>query len=374
MKRTPDKLAWKRWGLGLWFGAVCALSLCGWGLLAGGLPQAGAGETAIPNDVFAVQAPADADDAAEAMMLKIACLTFDDGPSPNTRPILDILADRDVPATFFVVAQEVNRDYLPLLADIQAEGHQVALHSATHKYSQIYAGSEAFWLDIKALRQAISPYVDVENIHWLRFPGGSTNTVSHKYGGSGIMQQLIREAEEKGYEWIDWNVSAEDAAGGDPDADQILANIRRDAEGRDLCVVLMHDTAKTDATVEALPSLTGSAARDTISVPWNRCTRPGTAADRMQLSDDGFLHPAQPGGAKFWQAYKTGHGVEMTVPFSLHCRARRGIIKLLAAPKAGPISGVCRPLAGHRQRAGKRGKLCTAPKLPASRCAVCWGR
>ena len=42
MKRTPDKLAWKRWGLGLWFGAVCALSLCGWGLLAGGLPQAGA--------------------------------------------------------------------------------------------------------------------------------------------------------------------------------------------------------------------------------------------------------------------------------------------------------------------------------------------
>ena len=239
-------------------GAVvrCALSLCGWGLLAGGLPQAGAGETAIPNDVFAVQAPADAgDDAGEAMMLKIACLTFDDGPSPNTRPILDILADRDVPATFFVVAQEVNRDYLPLLADIQAEGHQVALHSATHKYSQIYAGSEAFWLDIKALRQAISPYVDVENIHWLRFPGGSTNTVSHKYGGSGIMQQLIREAEEKGYEWIDWNVSAEDATGGDPDADQILANIRRDAEGRDLCVVLMHDTAKTDATVKALPAV-----------------------------------------------------------------------------------------------------------------------
>ena len=256
MKRTPDKLAWKRWGLGLWFGAVCALSLCGWGLLAGGLPRAGAGETAIPNDVFAVQAPADAGgDAAEAMMLKIACLTFDDGPSPNTRPILDILADRDVPATFFVVAQEVNRDYLPLLADIQAEGHQVALHSATHKYSQIYAGSGAFWLDIKALRQAISPYVDVENIHWLRFPGGSTNTVSHKYGGSGIMQQLIREAEEKGYEWIDWNVSAEDAAGGDPDADQILANIRCDAEGRDLCVVLMHDTAKTDATVEALPAV-----------------------------------------------------------------------------------------------------------------------
>ena len=211
------------------------------GLLALGLAlgASGCGQVRQPEAVETV-----GEAQVEVEKPKYVALTFDDGPSPNTRPILDILADRDVPATFFVVAQEVNRDYLPLLADIQAEGHQVALHSATHKYSQIYAGSEAFWLDIKALRQAISPYVDVENIHWLRFPGGS-----------GIMQQLIREAEEKGYEWIDWNVSAEDAAGGDPDADQILANIRRDAEGRDLCVVLMHDTAKTDATVEALPAV-----------------------------------------------------------------------------------------------------------------------
>ena len=254
MKRKPDKLAGRRWGLGLWFGAVCALALCGWGALAGLTAPAGAGETAIPNDLFAVPAAGDGD-AAEAMLLKIACLTFDDGPSPNTQPILDILADRDVPATFFVTAQEVNRAYLPLLRDIAAGGHQVALHSASHRYADIYASTEAFWLDIKQLRQDIAPYVAVEDIHWLRFPGGSTNTVSHKYGGSGIMKRLIAQAEEKGYRWIDWNVCAEDAAGGRPDAAQILANIRADAEGRDLCVVLLHDTAQTDATVEALPDI-----------------------------------------------------------------------------------------------------------------------
>ena len=255
MKHRSIRKTAEQWGLGLWFSAVLAAALCGWSVLTGNVePSDGAGETAIPNDVFAVQAPA-GDDAAEAMMLKIACLTFDDGPSPNTRPILDILADRDVPATFFVTAQEANLEYLPLLADIQAEGHQVALHSATHKYSRIYASPEAFWLDIKALRQAISPYTDVENIHWLRFPGGSTNTVSHRYGGRDIMTRLIGEAEEKGYRWIDWNVSAEDAAGGHPDARQILANIQGDAAGRDLCVVLMHDTAQTNATVEALPAI-----------------------------------------------------------------------------------------------------------------------
>ena len=254
MKRRSIRETAEQWGLGLWFSAVLAVALCGWSVLAEStaLPYR-AGERPIPNDVFAVQASAG--DAAETMALKLVCLTFDDGPSENTARILDILADRDVPATFFVTAQQANLDYLPLLTRAQEAGHQIALHSATHKYSEIYQSSENFWLDIKQLRQTIAPYVPVEDIHWLRFPGGSTNTVSHKYGGSGIMKQLIREAEDKGYQWIDWNVSAEDAAGGHPDAGQILQNVQSGAEGRDLCVVLMHDTAKTDATVEALPDI-----------------------------------------------------------------------------------------------------------------------
>lgn len=239
-----------------WMGAVLLAVLCMLALYLGGkffAPEEPEADT-IPNDVFAVQGGAE-DGAAEAMMLKIVCLTFDDGPSPNTAPILDILKQKDVPATFFVTAQEVNRDYLPELQRVVEEGHQVALHSASHRYAEIYADTESFWLDIKALRQAISPYVEVENIHWLRFPGGSTNTVSHKYGGSDIMKRLVAQCEEKGYEWIDWNVSAEDATSSHPDAAQILENVRAGAEGRDLCVVLMHDTAKTDATVEALPGI-----------------------------------------------------------------------------------------------------------------------
>lgn len=206
----------------------------------------------VPNDLFAVPVMAAAD-AAPAE--KTVCLTFDDGPSKNTAEILDILKQYNVPATFFVTAQDVNEDYLPLIKDIAAAGHQVALHSASHSYKKIYASSSDFWLDIKALRQAIAPYVDVESIHWLRFPGGSTNTVSHKYGGSGIMKKLIRQAAEKGYEWIDWNVCAEDATRSHPDAEQILKNIERDAEGHDTCVVLLHDTKATGETVKALPAI-----------------------------------------------------------------------------------------------------------------------
>jgi peptidoglycan/xylan/chitin deacetylase (PgdA/CDA1 family) len=207
-------------------------------------------ETDTPNDCFAVSAA-----TGETALPKIVCLTFDDGPSKNTRPILEILDKEQVPATFFVCAQDANEKYLPLVADIAAAGHQIALHSATHQYSKIYASTDAFWQDIRTLRQALEPYVDVAAIDWLRFPGGSTNTVSHRYGGNGIMKALKAQAEDKGYHWIDWNVCAEDATASHPDAAQILRNIRRDADGQDICVVLLHDTKATGQTVKALPDM-----------------------------------------------------------------------------------------------------------------------
>jgi len=191
----------------------------------------------------------------ERAAMKICCLTFDDGPSKYTPQVLAALEKCDAKATFFVTAQDANQDYLSYLTDIEAAGHQIALHSASHSYSRIYSSTENFWLDIKALRATLANYIDVDAIHWLRFPGGSTNTVSHRYGGRQIMQQLKAQAEQKGYAWIDWNVCAEDATASHPDAAQILRNIRRDAEGHDTCVVLLHDTRATGQTVKALPEI-----------------------------------------------------------------------------------------------------------------------
>lgn len=208
--------------------------------------------TAVPDDwSFLPQAQ-----AAGTGEEKWAALTFDDGPSCNTEAILDILKEEQVPATFFVVAAENNEPWLPLLGRIQEEGHQIGLHSCTHDYSQVYASTTDFWADIKALKERLAPYVaDPEALTWLRFIGGSTNTVSHRYGGSQIMSRLKVQAAERGYRTIDWNVSAEDAAGGHPDAEEVLANVRRTAEDKDVCVVLMHDTKATGSTVEALPAV-----------------------------------------------------------------------------------------------------------------------
>jgi len=105
------------------------------------------------------------------------------------------------------------------------------------------------------LRERISPYTDAESIRYLRFPGGSTNTVSRRYGGKGLMRQLKAEVEEKALQWVDWNVCAEDAVGSKPSANTIYHNVIREAEGQEQCVVLMHDSATTRTTAEALPDI-----------------------------------------------------------------------------------------------------------------------
>ena len=105
---------------------------------------------------------------------RLVCLTFDDGPSRTTPAVLEALAAEGVPATFFVVASESNESYLPLVQQAQQAGHEIALHSASHKYSDIYRSADAFWADIELLRQRLAPYVDAEELRSLRFPGGST--------------------------------------------------------------------------------------------------------------------------------------------------------------------------------------------------------
>ena len=89
----------------------------------------------------------------------------------------------------------------------------------------------------------------------LRFPGGSTNTVSRRYGGKGLMPQLKTEVEQRGWQWVDWNVCAEDAVGGHPSADTIYRNVVRETGEQTHCVVLMHDSATTHTTAEALPDI-----------------------------------------------------------------------------------------------------------------------
>ena len=193
--------------------------------------------------------------AAQPLPEKWVCLTFDDGPSKTTPDVLSALNNAGVKATFFVVATGNNDKYLPLISEAAAAGHQIALHSASHEYSDIYQSADAYWKDIDLLKERLSPYVRADGLRYLRFPGGSTNTVSRRYGGRGLMQQLKEEVTAKGYAYVDWNVCAEDAVGGKPSAGTIFRNIVRETGEQTQCIVLMHDSATTRTTAEALPDI-----------------------------------------------------------------------------------------------------------------------
>ena len=251
--------------IGLWGGllaAALAAFAAGWLVPARAPVGCNLNElTAAPDfSPFSPAAPAVAASdagapAAPSLPEKWVCLTFDDGPSKTTPEVLAALDAAGVHGTFFVVATGYNEKYLPLLTQVAAAGHQIALHSASHEYSDIYRSSDAYWKDIALLRQRISPYVSVESIRYLRFPGGSTNTVSRRYGGKGLMKQLKTEVEEKGLHWVDWNVCAEDAVGGKPSASTIFRNIVRETGSQTKCIVLMHDSNTTRTTAEALPDI-----------------------------------------------------------------------------------------------------------------------
>src|SRR5712692_9570134 len=62
-------------------------------------------------------------------------LTYDDGPNPTTTPdLLDVLARERVHATFFLIDRHITDDSAPLVRQMFADGHAVALHSATRAY------------------------------------------------------------------------------------------------------------------------------------------------------------------------------------------------------------------------------------------------
>lgn len=70
-------------------------------------------------------------------------LTFDDGPTKTVTPlILDVLKQEDVKATFFVLGNNVKNNP-DLVKRAFEEGHYIANHGYSHKYSEVYATPEA---------------------------------------------------------------------------------------------------------------------------------------------------------------------------------------------------------------------------------------
>jgi len=165
---------------------------------------------------------------------KVICLTFDDGPSNYTSYLLDVLKKYNVKATFFVV----NTGAIGIIGRTAAEGHTVAIHSATHRYEQIYSSEEAYFADLYLMRDTITALTG-KKPRLVRFPGGTSNSVS-KFN-PGIMTRLTQALREKGFVYCDWNVGSKDASGATT-MQEVFDNVTKGVSKRDYSIVLQHDT------------------------------------------------------------------------------------------------------------------------------------
>lgn len=183
-------------------------------------------------------------------MPKTVYLSFDDGPSSVTEKNLDILKEKQVPATFFVTGanSEANPD---ILCRIVAEGHTLGIHTYSHKYDDIYASVEAYLEDFYKIWNYVYETTG-EKPTVFRFAGGSINAYNR-----GIYQDIVAEMLRRGFTYYDWNVSSGDASK-NITALQILHNVTDYIERHDSAVVLMHDREDNALTSSVLAEMIDS--------------------------------------------------------------------------------------------------------------------
>lgn len=171
-------------------------------------------------------------------------LTFDDGPSENTQAVLDILAENDIKATFFVVPKADGSD-AELLRAIAAAGHTIGIHSGSHVYKQVYESVDSFLDDFAAAYDRIYAATG-QKPEIFRFPGGSINVYNRL-----IFQEVIAEMTRRGFTYYDWNVE-----GGEKSHATTAATICNTAVAgvlkRERSIVLLHDGPGHQETVKAL--------------------------------------------------------------------------------------------------------------------------
>ena len=165
---------------------------------------------------------------------KEIAITFDDGPhKTNTPQLLDILKQRGIRATFFVVGQNAT-EYPDILKRIVAEGHELANHSYTHPVLASMSQS------------AVHEQLDKTHQAVLKATGVSMKLLRPPYGALSEPQRRTANS-EFGYKVILWSVDPLDWKVRDAARvqNEILSHTQAGS------IVLAHDIHKS--TVDAMP-------------------------------------------------------------------------------------------------------------------------
>lgn len=178
-------------------------------------------------------------------------LTFDDGPTTSVTPfILDLLKQENIKATFFVLGNRAKANPDLIKREFE-EGHYIANHGYTHKYSSIYVSSQTVLDEYNYTEGCIKEALENPDYHSrvFRFPGGSVG---------GYYKNIKKEAKEylrqNGIVSLDWNSLSKDAEGAHT-KEMLLQNVINTVQNKQSVVILMHDSADKILTYETLPSV-----------------------------------------------------------------------------------------------------------------------
>lgn len=167
----------------------------------------------------------------------VVALTFDDGPRTDTTTrLLDGLALREVPATFFLVGEFIP-EHQDLIRRMAAEGHQIGVHSYSH--IQITGLSKAdFDAEVERTRQELTAVLG-EGDYWLRPPYGIIDDSVQAWAGSPVILWSL--------DTLDWD---------DKNADRIVNQVLWQVKDGD--IILFHDIydSSVDAALRVIDALT----------------------------------------------------------------------------------------------------------------------
>ena len=176
---------------------------------------------------------------------KVIYLTFDDGPSNKvTNKVLDILKEKEVKATFFLIGNQINglEDVVKRTYD---EGHSLGLHTYTHKFNKIYCNEDKFIQEMFDCRNEINKVVGISpNI--IRFPGGSCKRLSKSY---------LNKLHDNKFKIYDWNLDNSDGIDPKLSPSKLYRNAIKGSEKLPNIILLMHCTSMNKNTYKALPQI-----------------------------------------------------------------------------------------------------------------------
>lgn len=188
---------------------------------------------------------------------KVVYLTFDDGPSDLTAPLLDVLKKYDAKATFFDCCQsDYQKSFAPMMKRCVDEGHTVAVHTYTHKMKEVYASVDAYLDDFYKMYTFIEETTGKKPANFFRFPGGSQNGYNQS-----VNEAIIKEMTRRGFIYYDWDGDSGDASGNNVSGATIYANTM-DAIHKGCNVILMHNIFGKETTLEQVGKIISTAQKE----------------------------------------------------------------------------------------------------------------